>query len=145
MISYQDAKDQYFHQFFNGRKKNHPSKDLFVFPFGVRYKDEEFIIDEFPVDFIVTRVRQPELIPQYAESISNGVDMPAVWLSVGRKLADGTMIFHWDRKVKVMDGFHRITATQSIGKKTVKAIMPKSHWDFYKELEVRDNGLYHKD
>lgn len=142
MITFDKANEIYFEQFFGGRKKDHPDKKRYVFPFGKVYEADGFVEVSFPLQCIKPRLRQPELVQRYANNFSEQV--PAVWLSLGRLLRDGSMVFHWDRGIKVMDGFHRIAAAKSLGYDTIKAIMPKSHWDFYQKLEVRDNGLYYK-
>ena len=96
----------------------------------------------FPVNAIDIQIMQPELIPIYAEV--NPEDLPAVWYSIGRKLKDGTIILHWDRKVKVMDGFHRTAAAKQRGDNLIRAIMPESHWLFFQKLKVIKYELCNK-
>lgn len=145
MISYEDADKIYFNTFYGGRKKGCPTQEHYRFPFGNRYKNDVFVEVQFPTAPINTRLIRPELVPEYAERMESGDEFPAVWLSLGRLMTNGDVVLHWDRKVKVMDGFHRITAAKSLGYETIKAIMPKSHWEFFQTLKVVEDELYHKD
>lgn len=144
-MSFDEASKAYKKQFYAGRKSK-VSQDGYKFPYSrARYSKEDFIEVEFPVNCISTRVRKKDLVPQYANDIKWGDEFPAVWLSIGRKLRSGEIILHHDRKIRVMDGFHRITATQSLNRKTIKACMPKSHYEYFKNnLEVKGNELYNK-
>jgi hypothetical protein len=99
---------------------------------------------EFPVFCIKTRIRQDKLIPEYSKKMQEGVDFPAVWLSLGRKLKNGEIVLQHDRRIRVMDGFHRITAAQSLGLETIKACMPESHWKAFMEMEIINHELYYK-
>mgnify|MGYP002639110418 CR=1 FL=1 len=144
MFTYEEAVTIYKTQFFGGRKKDHPDKKRLTFPYGIKYKDDTFVEVQFPLELIEVRLKQPELVPQYVESVKNEADFPAVWYSIGRKLSNGDISLHWNRKVLVVDGFHRTQAHKISGKKTIKCVMPKSHWEFFNTLEVRSYELYCK-
>lgn len=146
-LSFEEADNRYKEQFYSGRKKDRfeKEKDKYLFPYSNRYRDEKFIEIEFPVSCIKTRIRQEELIPEYSTRMKKGDDFPAVWLSLGRKLKNGDIVLEHDRRVRVMDGFHRITAAQSLGLETIKACMPESHYNAFNNMEVKEYELYYKD
>lgn len=146
MLSFIDANKYYFKQFYGGRKasKKELEESFYKFPFGYDYWHESFVEVDIPISLIVITLRKPVLVEQYAEDIKNGQKLPAIWVSIGRKLKNGKVILSWNRQIKILDGFHRTAAHKKLGYKTIKAIMPLSHYEFFKTLEVRGNELYSK-
>jgi ParB-like chromosome segregation protein Spo0J len=63
-----------------------------------------------------------------------------VWLSIGRKLNNGTIISKWHGLFEILDGNHRIIAAKLANLHKIKAIMPESHYKFYKEIGCDKNS-----
>ena len=61
-MTLEEASKTYFEQFFGGRKKHLKGEDYFVFPYGNRYRDQEFIEVDFPVEAIKTRLSWESLV-----------------------------------------------------------------------------------
>lgn len=98
------------------------------FPFGERYKNEKFIIVAFPLKELYPRVGQTKIVEKY-EKASN---IDPIWVSVGRKMRSGKIQPYWDNRSHIEDGNHRTEAMKRLGKKSIKTIIPESHWEVYK-------------
>ena len=140
-MTYEEAKAQYFKQFYAGRKKGREDLKR-VFPYGSIYKTEMFVIVDFPVAVVDVRLRQEDLVPKYAAD--KAYNKQPVWMRIGRTMKNGEVILNYNRKPQVLDGFHRTAAAKLNNEKFVKAIIPESHYELLKTLEVRDNELHSK-
>ena len=103
-------------------------------PFGSRYYDETFVEVELPVNILSPgpNLRIPEQVDEFADKYRNGETMDAVWLTMGRKMRDGSIQPWWNKKPQIKDGNHRITAAQKAGIEWINVIMPESHVELYR-------------
>jgi hypothetical protein len=136
-MNYKDAANKHKEQFYGGMKYGKPSpKFKYVFPYGSAYKNEEFIIEEIPISILRPRCVHQWLVEIYSEG---NIDEP-IWVSVGRKFKDGSIAINYTGTFDILDGNHRVLAAIRKNKKTVMAVMPKSHYDFYKEISRDKNS-----
>ena len=58
--------------------------------------------------------------------------MEPIWVSVGKKLKDGTVVPNQDLVLRTIDGNHRVTALKKLKKETVIAYIPESHYNYWR-------------
>ena len=129
-FSYEETQEIYFSRFFAGRHGGKKTKRL-IFPYGKRYACENFVSAEIELDFIDrARVKNPEVLGRY-QAIQKDQNMDEVWLSIGRKMKNGSICPNYERCFRIYDGNHRITAARAIGREVILAMLPESHYKFY--------------
>jgi hypothetical protein len=101
------------------------------FPFGFRYENESFVVNDMEVSRLLPSCQRPEILKNYKLKFLNSIHIEPIWCSVGRKLKSGEVNKYQHHHVHIEDGNHRSQAAKDLGIKFIKAIMPESHWRAY--------------
>lgn len=124
-MTFLEAKDLFHSAFWSGRNSGKPVTDRF--PFGERYSDHEFLLVDFPLNLVDPRPSSSHYVDEYAKAWQDMVEFPPIFVSVGRLLADGK-VYPFD-KIRIVDGNHRAKSAILCGMTTIRAVIPRSHWE----------------
>lgn len=104
-----------------------------LFPYGKKYEIEEFLLVEMPLELL----RQRGIAPIYSDLMSTK-EMDPVWIKACKKKGAVDQPY-WDRLFSVVDGNHRVASAVRLGRTHIKAIMPESHYKFWRSLNGQDS------
>ena len=124
LLTYNQSRDLY-HQS-DGQNTRFPYKEEI-------YKTELFIIFDAYVDDIK---EDPRLNIEKINKYTKILDMlPPILLSIGVKKTSQRfekIKVDWTKLLRVLDGNHRVIAAKQIKQETISAIIPQSHFRYYK-------------
>lgn len=104
-----------------------------IFPYGSDYEGEIFVEDDIPLhmcrDYKIEDLYGPLMQVQ---------EMDPIWVKTCKKKL-GKCYPYWDEKFTVVDGNHRVASARKLGRTHIKAIMPESHYLFWRNLDVQSS------
>lgn len=130
-MNFTEARKLHKHQYFGGKNRDMSLED-YEFPYNFLYEEETFIEKKIPIEMLEMQYVDSKRVDKYKK-----IDIEKMgpsWLLFGKKLKDGTISRFWHLKFYVIDGNHRAKAQHELGRLTIPAIMPKSHYDLYIEV-----------
>lgn len=116
MVNYEEAKKVYI-------ENNSTSGG---FPYGVECKNEMFVTHEVPLRLL----RKMTVKASYVELMKD-TEMDPIWIKTCNRGRP-----YWDNMFSVVDGNHRVVSAEVLGMENIKAVMPESHYNFWRSLDV---------
>lgn len=113
-------------------KKNHSSPST-TFPYGEEYKNDVFVEQEVPIELL----RCWGVEDLYSELMKE-VEMDPIWIKACKK-KNNTLHPYWDHKFSVVDGNHRVASALQLERTHIQAIMPESHYRFWRSLNGKNS------
>ena len=102
------------------------------FPYDFRYEGDTFILITVPIVTCRLEEVNTATVNKYIDQIVGGVQLDPGWVVYGKRLRNGEVTpFHY-RRLRVLDGNHRISARQAIGQFYTQVYIPASNYNLYK-------------